>query len=399
MDIELELEQKLLLALLADKAAISPFFDEVKRAGQVFDWTRFEQLVKRHRVGALVHANLPQLPSFDMPASLSDRLSQHERANSLHYMLALSTASKITAALNDAGIDCAILKGCGVAALYYSRPGLRAMIDLDLLVDNRNYSDAEAILANIGFERIYPDFGLTHNQRSTFYQLHNAFTFIRRSDGLQIDLHWRKVQNPVLLADMDRNWRSQIEKRDISGIDLPMLRAAPHFVYILAHGAKHGWVRLKWLVDLDKVTRGLSDSEVAEAAEIISANGLENMAAASLMLCHFTLATPVPAILKISHNDNTAQTIAKLQAGMVFAEEPERPHSLKDWRYYRDRMRHSALLHNGKYYRRHALAREFARPEDIADVSLPAPLWWLLAALSPILGVVRAVRRSVFERT
>lgn len=395
MNIELALEQKLLLALLADSPEASPFYDIVCEPELPIDWAVFERLVKRHRVGAIVNENLPRLPQCYPPAPLADWLAAQELNNAHHFVRALAAAAKTTKILRKAGIDCVVLKGCSVAADYYQRPSLRAMIDVDLLVDSRHYVLAEAALISDGFERIYPDFTLTDTQRAVFLNLHHAFTFFRRSDGLQIDLHWRKVQNPVLLADMDTIWRDHIEWRDIGGADLPVLRTPLHFVYILVHGAKSGWVRLKWLVDLDKVVRGLSETEYAEAAQIIQANGLENLTVASLELCRSALGTPIPDALSSFETTAAVQHITRMQTAMAFTEEPARPHSVKDWRHYRDRMRHSVLLHRGAAYRRHALARQLARPDDVATVPLPPSWWWLLAVISPILGAGRALKRML----
>ena len=48
--------------------------------------------------------------------------------------------------LRESGIPAAILKGCA-AAIYYPRPELRAMGDIDFLVRESDYKRAEQLLS------------------------------------------------------------------------------------------------------------------------------------------------------------------------------------------------------------------------------------------------------------
>lgn len=401
LKIELALEQKLLLALSASSVDASPYAQGVRRAHQQIDWAAFRRLAARHRVGGLIHANLGQLPALEMPDDLRLWFKNCLKKNTFDYMRAVHTANEITGVLKAAGIRCSLIKGCSVAAQFYAQPGHRAMIDIDLLVDHERYDEAERLLTGRGFTRLYPHFDLDDRKRKTFYRLHNAFTFIRPADGLQIDLHWRLVNNPVPLAAVDSSWRELVEWRGDTGCSLPTLNAATHFTYVMVHGAKHGWVRLKWLVDLDKMVRGLSDEQIEQVARQISANGLGTLAQASLALSHQYLGTPIPSALQQLGEANTSRRITQLQVGMVFGQEPAKPHQLRDWRHYLNRIHHSLLLHRGKTYRRHALAIELARPDDLEMISVAPQRWWLLAFLSPLLGVWRGawwgVRAAVLK--
>lgn len=397
LKIELAFEQKLLLALSASTVDESPYAEEVRRAQPQIDWAAFRRLAARHRVGALIHSNLDQLPALEMPDDLRIWLKNCVKKNAFDYMRAVHIANDITGALKAAGISCSLMKGCSIAAQFYAQPSHRAMIDIDLLVERDRYYEAEILLIGRGFKRLYPLFDLDDRKRETFYRLHNAFTFIRPTDGLQIDLHWRLVNNPVPLASLDSNWRELVQWHDDTGRSLPTLDVATHFIYVMVHGAKHGWVRLKWLVDLDKMVRSLSNEQIEEVARQILANGLGNLAHGSFQLAFLSLGTPVPPALQGLGDIEKSRRITRLQAGMLFTDTPEKSHRLKDWRYYADRMRHSFLLHRGKTYRRHAIAIELARPADLELISVAPQRWWLLAFLSPLLGVWRGFRNFALK--
>jgi hypothetical protein len=175
---------------------------------------------------------------------------------------------------------------------------------------------------------------------------------------------------------------------------MPSLNAAAHFVYICVHGAKSGWARLKWLADVDRVARGLSDEELAEATQIFEAHGLGRIGAASLSLSHKVLGTPIPPAFSEMTKRHDPRRLIKLQLPMIFGEMPAKPHSLKDWRHFRDRFHHSLILHGGKGYRRHALLREVARPRDLESISLSPKTLWALGVISPVLGIGRALSRK-----
>jgi hypothetical protein len=57
----------------------------------------------------------------------------------------------VLAAFQTAGIDALILKGAALAYLVYPEPGLRSMRDVDVLVSKSQARQAQALLAELGF--------------------------------------------------------------------------------------------------------------------------------------------------------------------------------------------------------------------------------------------------------
>ena len=385
-------EQKLLALLIAKSPDASPFLADILNSSQDVDWEKFEALVERHRVGALVHAGLQQLTALDPPEELTAKLAGKVGENARHYMQSVKLVSELTAEFARRGIGCASLKGIGIATLYYEMPSQREMIDVDLIVAADRFEEAEQIVVEQGFEHLFPDFDLTEQSRKSVMALHNAATLFRRSDRMQVDLHWRMIPNPALQPSIDQTWAANTTTTKIGGKEVPMPDAAMHFVYICVHGAKSGWVRLKWLADVDRVARGLTEEEAARAAEIFAADGLQRIGGVSLSLAHQILGTEIPAGLSHLLQEDVIRVI-DVELDMIFGEMPSRPHKLKDWRKYRDRFMHSLLLKSGGGYRRHALLREVARPRDLATLKLKPENLWALGVLSPMLAAVRGVKR------
>ncbi|MXO90812.1 nucleotidyltransferase domain-containing protein [Pontixanthobacter aquaemixtae] len=389
----LDQEQKLLTLLIAEEPEASPFLDDILNSTEPVDWNNFDALIERHRVGALIHAGFAKFASLKPPAAIAEKIASATSANAITYMKSVKVARELTDLLADAGIDCVTLKGASVAAKYYREPSEREMIDIDLLVAPERFQDAEAIVREQGFERYYPKFTLNETMRRSFMVLHNAFAFVRKSDGVQLDLHWSMVQNCAMLPVLDRTWPDDVVEDNACGLALPVLPPALHFVYICVHGAKSGWVRLKWLADVDRVVRGLSEEEAKRAAELFARHKLERLGSASLRLARDLLGAPMPPDFAKLIDQRDSRHLTKLQMAMIYGQLPGKGHKLKDWRHFRDRFRHTLMLHRGKGYRRHALLQELARPRDLETVPLvPGALWFLLI-LSPLLGIGRAVRR------
>ncbi len=389
----MDLEQRLLALLLASAPEDSPFFAEFAVGAPQLDWQHFADLVDRHRVGALVHHAVKHLPAIQLPEELAETLAGTQQRNMQRFMRTVSVTAQLTEQFAAAGISAAALKGAAIAQQYYREPSSREMIDVDLLVEPGRYDDAEQIVLAAGFERTYPSFEMSPSQRASFKALHNAFSYLRRSDRLQVDLHWRTSQNPALMPHIDAQWPSMVQTVDVAGAKLPVLGPAAHFVYVMVHGAKHGWSRLKWLVDVDRIVRQLSPEQISEAERLCREYQLERLAGGTLRLARDILGTPSPNGFAILSARDDARNLAILEMPMIFGELPGQQHSVKHWRQYLVRMRHSLSLHSGAGYRRSALLRELARPLDIETVAVRPGSIWTLALISPVLGAGRALKR------
>ncbi|MFZ1742293.1 MAG: nucleotidyltransferase family protein [Pontixanthobacter sp.] len=388
-------EQRLLAMLLAFDPVESPYAEEFAEGAPELDWEKFQFLVTRHRVAALIHAGLAKSTQISPPAKLREHFAHATSKNAQEYLRAVKVAGRLTTALQDAGIACSLLKGVAVAARYYEQPSQREMIDIDLLVAAERFEDAQAIVAAQGFELFCPNFAMSNAVRDSYKVLNNAFAFVRREDGLQIDLHWRMVQNPALLPWLETNWPQLVMLDHSMPIAVPALRPAPHFLFITAHGAKSGWVRLKWLVDVDRVVRVLTDIEIDEVTELAGKMGTERLLAASLVLSHRILGTPLPIPLKqLAENIDTTR-LNDLELPLIFGPSVEKQPRLRDWQHFTGRIEHSLSLHQGKGFKRKALLRELAGTLDLKTLPL-SPRWlWLLALATPLMAVGRSFRRKI----
>lgn len=379
----LSAELRLLLALVAADPARSPHGSALAGAARI-DWDGFAALVTRHRVGGLVLHGLARTPGLVPPPDLQAELARTETRNAHMLLGAVRTAHRITSACAGQGIACAVLKGFPLAQRYYAVPSARSMIDLDLLVAPERIEDADAIALAAGFARYTPAHAPSAVQRASLEVLHNAAAFINPATGMQLDLHWRTTQFSGLLPEIDRTWQASVVSDDGAGLAVPVLRPAVHFVYVMVHGAKHGWARLKWLVDLDRMLAGLTPSELAEASGLIERGGLERLAASSLALAHDLLGSPVPAPLAALLQTEASDALQHGARQMIVGEPPIHTKRLRDLPGILGRLRYTLGLRSGGGYRGQVLLASVARYQDLVRFPLPPRWLWLLALLSPL---------------
>lgn len=382
-------ELRLLCAFIAVPDAQAAMRASQAAAGTELDWDYFGSLVACHRVSALVDAGMCHAPQCAPPDAHRARLAAAADANAQNFLASVLCARQIVRGCGDTGIACAVLKGVAVAQSAYQRSSEREMIDIDLLVDPAHFDQVEQMVLQMGFTRICPRADLIGDARAAFKAMHNAFTFFRASDGMQVDLHWRLVKNPCMLRDLNRSWPSRLASISAGGASLPVLAPAEHALYILTHGAKSGWVRLKWLADADRIIRTLSADEHSVMLGLAAREGIERLIGTSLHLTSQVLGTPLSAPLEDFASAHSDASMLALQRRLIAAPLPGKDKRLTDGAQLITRIRHSLRLQNGADYRRAAILRELGNPEDLAIIALsPQRIGWL-AIWTPLLAIAR----------
>jgi hypothetical protein len=144
------------------------------------------------------------------------------------YLAQQAALREIDAALNDSGIDYAMIKGAATRLLLYDNPALRACYDLDLLVRPADRVRAAATLAKAGFTA-------KKDARCISREL------VLSSGAVDIDLHWGLLREGRLRRDFTAD---MVDRRRRAG-DLWMLDSEDMLFVLLVHPAfaKHlaGW--------------------------------------------------------------------------------------------------------------------------------------------------------------
>jgi hypothetical protein len=278
-------ELKVMIELLRDKR--NPAVCPMRQPSDGFDWQRFAELAVHHRVHPLIVRRLKQDVRADIPQPILERLEAQCRRNTFRMLQLSGETSRIAGLFRDRDIRVLMLKGPALSLDLYGDLSIRPSGDVDLLVPLSDIGEAERLLVRRGYEK--DDY--IRSVLGDWRWRHHHYAFVHPETGSKIELHWRMNPWPAREPAFDALWERR-RTMMIGGkpVDLPGLEDT--FLFLAAHGARHGWSRLRWLVDIDRLARlplrwdkVLAESQRFECAHICGQ---------ALQLAAGLLGTPLP---------------------------------------------------------------------------------------------------------
>jgi hypothetical protein len=218
-----------------------------------------------------------------------------ERANQASWgeLILSGELRAIQEALHAKGVRPTILKGLGLSMKAYGRLGLRYNRDIDMLVPAAAVPPACDILAARGYERIEPPADAGPDEVRRWIRRQKDIVYQHPGKGLMVELHWRLFDNPHLLPYEEHGRRDTISLAPDFTVEV--LPDDLDLIFICAHGALHGWSRLKWIADANAVFAQMPPAEllrVYHAARVLRAH---RMVAQALILSSCLLGLAIPA--------------------------------------------------------------------------------------------------------
>lgn len=265
-------------------------------AADTIDWPSFLRVVRRQRIGGLVH-NALLLAGIDVPPAIEGELAAQARRIARQNLLLAGETVRLQQAFDKAGIPVVVLKGTGLAQHAYDTFALKHGKDIDLLVPAERAEDALAYLEGEGYTLLNPARVLTEAQRHAVVQYGSEFALLRHGRAPQVELRFRLTDNMLLLAGIDP-FASPQTIRLPDGAALRTMSEENSFVYLCVHGASHGWSRLKWLADLNALLARKNDVEIERLYHFAQNTGSGQCAGQALLLCQRLLGLRLPAKLE-----------------------------------------------------------------------------------------------------
>jgi hypothetical protein len=169
------------------------------------DWKRVLHCAEDFGISPLLYFQLNQ-SAFNVPSEILRQLRLRYRqssAQAIHQSLRLR---EILLALADNRISTIVMKGAALAELVYPSPGLRPMLDLDLLVRSDDLDAAAGVLTELGYsadESYQPaEWYKDHHHhlapfiardQSIVVELHHQVTSLRSNVSLPIGKFWQRA--------------------------------------------------------------------------------------------------------------------------------------------------------------------------------------------------------------
>src|SRR5579862_2095928 len=249
--------------------------------------TEWREAVEQHpdpgSLGASAeqHGVLPLLARALSEAGIAGS-AVRQRAREIAFRnLALTAALvKLTGSLRERGIRFLAYKGPVLAQQLYGDPTLRQFRDLDILVAPSDVLRTAEALRQLGYWDLEP-FSPALLRRHVASQCEWP---MRSPHGTVIELHWALFPR---YGSFDLGF-DELSRASV-GIALAgePVRApcVGHLALVLsAHGTKHFWYRLGWLVDFALVMRNHADGDVDRLLGDAAARGMRRILLASAAL-------------------------------------------------------------------------------------------------------------------
>lgn len=214
------------------------------------DWREFLELIDRHRLGAFLYVHRPRSDPPPWPEGVEERLSAIATAALRRAMNQAVAQYRLARLLESAGIATLVVKGIVLSQELYGGLGRRHVGDIDLLIQPHDAEAADSLLQKYGLRRTRPDFQLTPRQFREYLRIKPEFEYVQPGKRRRVELLWRAEGLPIVNEILPR--AKVVRLGDHAFLTLPPDLNA---LYLFQHGARHGWFRLFWLVDVALLLR------------------------------------------------------------------------------------------------------------------------------------------------
>jgi hypothetical protein len=235
-------ELKLILELLKEESNSNIDITDV-------DWNLFVDLSIHHRVYPLLHTKIKKLGTM-LPAFVSDTLNFQYRQNIFQMLRLTAEMEQVSKLFSEQQIRTIFLKGPVLAQDLYGDLSLRTSSDLDFLIPIQHLEKAEEILVNLGYEKEdYFDTVL-----NDWRWRHHHVTYFHPKKGMKLEIHWRLHPGPGLEPSFEDLWERRTTSA-LTSFPVYLLGKEDLFWFLVSHGSRHGWSRLRWLVDIQLILK------------------------------------------------------------------------------------------------------------------------------------------------
>lgn len=245
--------------------------------GENVDWNALIEQAARWEVEPAVFGNLrSHFPQAIPPESWS-AIAGRERAARAFALSRTLQVVDISRAFAEAGVPDIVLKGPALAIQAYGDCSRRTFADVDLLVARSDLPRAKKLIIERGYT---PKFGEGMADRLVSGQ--HALEF--SGPGPNIEVHWSLLSRHLRFdLGPDELWRDAC-RLECAGAQIDAL--APHhlFVYMCAHGAKHEWMKFRWVCDVAQLADRLTPLERERVIDLASRTNTKRIVAVALRL-------------------------------------------------------------------------------------------------------------------
>jgi len=350
------------------------------------NWEAFVQLALHHRVYPLLYVKLNKLKFYFVPEHVMEILHKSYQQNAFAMLELTSEMERIGRLFENNGIQAIFLKGPILADEIYGDIALRTSKDLDILVSINCIKATEELLKDSGYIKKKEKIILNEKK----WRIHHS-VFLHPIYKFSIEIHWRLNDRPDKEPIFNVLWeRRRISK--LTGQPLNILGEEDLFLYLVSHGARHGWFRLRWLLDTDRLLqRGLIWDKYKH---IIKDYSNELLVGQTLILTNRLFNTPINTEFK-GLLVNKSYLLANMAIKFIKGSEINQPFpkELIPYHQYYTWVLQKNIIQKIKYF----MILSYPTYKDSQLLRLPKKIHFLYFPLRPFLFVGRKIKLLKFD--
>jgi hypothetical protein len=342
------------------------------------DWKRVMDIAILHRLRPMMFKHFKAEKKFEViPPEFAASMQRHAAFTVARNMSLTNEMVKTVKLLRAEGIESIPFKGPVLALKSYNNLGLREFYDMDLLLRRDDLLKAKAILLTNGYQAP-PE----QNEKHIDSQL--GCDFVSVDGKVRLELHWSFIQKWLTYnVDIDAIWQRS-EPWQLAGLPIRIISREDLLLYLCAHGAKHHWERLFWIVDIAEIARAEKELNWDRLFENAAAQNSRRVLALGLYLAKNLLDAPIPEM----KFEPAIERLGRQVGTWIFREENRVKSG--DWRETKFYLGVKERWSDRATYSKHLFGLTVAPSEtDRAFVKLPTALNFLYPAVRPIRWLLR----------
>jgi hypothetical protein len=245
--------------------------------GHGVDWSALIEQTARWEVEPAVFGNLRSHFPQALPPETLAAIAERERAARAFALSRTLQVVDLCRALSAEKIPALVLKGPAVAIEAYGDCSRRTFADIDLLVPKEKLRKAHKLVVARGYTA---NFG--EHMADRLVRGQHALEF--SGTGPNIEIHWSLLSRHLRFdLDPDELWKDA-QTLQCADAEIRALSPSHLFLYLCAHGAKHEWMKFRWVCDVAQLARRLNSSDAVKVVEITGRTNSRRIVALAVRL-------------------------------------------------------------------------------------------------------------------
>jgi hypothetical protein len=376
--------QLLLLCARSDPSLMLAAIQEV--TAKPLDWTTFLALGAEHRVLSLIYISIKESTSI-FPPEVTIALKDYYLNNVRNTMALTVQTRRLLALFNANAVDVIPYKGLALAAKAYPDEAVREIMDIDLVIQQRDLARGHSLLIKEGYESA-DNF---NNLMSILRTQHRAYM---KSNRL-IEIHWRFLPDLFMLAPA-AIWNSA-KPEFICGESALQVTPEDMVILLCTHGTSHWWLRLSHVCDLTEFIRCNAQLDWHKVTNRAKQAHVLRMVNVGLLVAVQLMQAPIStSLITDLQTDQIATKIAS-EICTTFFDRPSEGRYREQVEISRNLMVRERLIDKVGYLLQNLLLGELTE-QDLNWIHLPRKIAFLYPIFRPVRLIMQYAPRIIFRR-